>query len=97
MNLAEFNNLELDKKSDLVWEWGYFVTARKSGKYNIALFLIGDFFAEVHISITENKTEMINGVSNSELHKDFLEAVVKDDPFIKAVSYFSKAPFTRAA
>ncbi|MCE3228879.1 MAG: hypothetical protein K0S32_3430 [Bacteroidetes bacterium] len=97
MTLSEFNNLEMSKKSDLVWEWGYFVSARKSGEHNIALFLIGDFFAEVFISISANKTEMINGLSHSQLHSDFIDAVKKDDPFIKAVSFFAKAPFTKAA
>ncbi|MCE3259973.1 MAG: hypothetical protein K0S12_1614 [Bacteroidetes bacterium] len=97
MNLTDFNSLELSKKSDLVWEWGYYVATRKTGNHNVVLFLVSDFFAEVHITLADNKTEMIKGVSHADLHSDFIGAVKKDDPFIKAISSISKAPFTTAA
>ncbi|MGZ4097953.1 MAG: hypothetical protein ACXVNM_03700, partial [Bacteroidia bacterium] len=75
--------LQLNKKSDLVWEWGHYLASRKQEGYNIALFIIHDFFAEVHISLTDNKTIEIKGIAKDALHPAFVNALNHDDPFVK--------------
>lgn len=84
MTLSEFNTLEPKQKSDLVWEWGHYLTSRKNETHNIVLFLISDFFAEAHITLFENKTTLINGMDKSELHPDFQNILNHEDPFVKA-------------
>jgi hypothetical protein len=84
MTLHDFNTLELSKKSDLVWEWGYLIGSRKLNDHNIALFLVNDFLAEVYITLTDNKTTLINGISKNDLHPDFKNMLNPKDPFVKA-------------
>ncbi|MGZ4098323.1 MAG: hypothetical protein ACXVNM_05560, partial [Bacteroidia bacterium] len=83
MLLTEFNTLQLNKKSDLVWEWGHYLTSRKHKGHNIALFIMHYFFAEVHISLINNKTTEIKGIAKDALHPDFVNALNHDDPFVK--------------
>ncbi|MBA3665682.1 MAG: hypothetical protein H0W61_15970 [Bacteroidetes bacterium] len=83
MTLLEFNSFDLNQKSDLVWEWGHYLTSRKKEDLNIVLFLINDFFAEVHISTSDNKTTCIVGIARKELHEDFMTTLNHNDPFVK--------------
>ncbi|MCW3077334.1 MAG: hypothetical protein JWO32_1943 [Bacteroidetes bacterium] len=84
MTLSEFNNFDLTQKSDLVWEWGHYLTSRKTETHNIVLFLVNDFLAEVHIGLTDHKTTHVKGISKTEIHPDFNTLLNNDDPFVKA-------------
>lgn len=85
MTLSEFNHFDLNQKSDFVWEWGHYLTSRKTETHNIVLFLVNDFLAEVHIALTDNKTTDVIGILKTELHSDFKTLMNNDDPFIKAL------------
>lgn len=83
MTLAEFNILDLKHKSDHVWEWGHLLTSRKDETQNLVLFLVHDFFTEVHINLADNTTKEIRGLSKNELHPEYEKVLNNEDPFVK--------------
>lgn len=83
MNIRHFSSLNLQQKSDLIWEWGYLTARRTEGNHNIVLFLLGDFYAEVYIERTSHVTEKIQEVNLSDLHPDYLKNLSPDHPFYK--------------
>jgi hypothetical protein len=85
MKHSEFNQLNHSQKSDIVWEWGYFITNRKEGKYNVVLFMVQDFFVEVYIDLSDNETESINGISAAEVQKELLLTIDQKHPMIQAL------------
>lgn len=86
MTLSEFNSLELSQKADLVWEWGHYLASRKDNKYNVALFLTGNFFAQVYISTDKNTTEKIEGVAAENLPAEMKALLNYNDPFLKVLT-----------
>lgn len=84
MSEQEFDNLNKRQRADLVWEWGYYIGSRKSATHTVALFVITDFFCEVHIRIDGNQTEEIKTVKYSELHPDFAGSIDIGSPLVKA-------------
>lgn len=43
MTRLEFNNLSKNKRSDIVWDWGYIISDRKTDSEKIVLFSISSF------------------------------------------------------
>lgn len=83
MNLSEFNTLDLNKKSDLVWEWGHYLTSRKTQTHNIIIFAVNDIFVEVHIDLFTAVTTEINGITKNNIPPEFLSDLNHDNPFVK--------------
>lgn len=78
MTLSEFNLLDNGAKGEIVWQWGYFITNYFNGDHTVALFYTFDFFAEVHISPSDNKTLFVNGLAEEQLNEDFLSKIYSD-------------------
>lgn len=78
MTLSEFNSLDNSTKGETVWQWGYYVTNYHNGDHTVALFLTFDFFAEVHISTSDNSTLFVKGIAKEELTDEFLSKIYKD-------------------
>ncbi len=85
MTKIEFNNLNTDKKAELVWEWGYYVTQKKQENDNIIIFSLGNFLAQAKYNMPENKLECIKGINSDELNPELFLSIGKNNPFIKLV------------
>lgn len=83
MTLDFFNKLTLEQKAETVWEWGFFITNRKSGDDTVAVFLMSDFFVELHISSKSNETTEVKGLTKAGLKPEILSKL-KDNLFLKA-------------
>ena len=55
MTLAEFNALDLDRRCDAIWEWGFYISKRKNGKLNTVLYSMNGFFVEMIFNLEDNK------------------------------------------
>jgi hypothetical protein len=84
MTKLEFNNLSNDKKAEVVWEWGYYVTQKKEEDNNIVIFSLGNFLAQAKYTVPENKLECIKGVSTDEMNAEIFKKE-KNNPFIQLV------------
>ncbi len=82
MTLIEFNKLSLKQKSDLVWEWGYFISKNKYENYTIAVFLMDNFFAEIHFDNCNNITKRVTGIAKNELQADSISPLNKISIFL---------------
>jgi hypothetical protein len=80
--LSNFKQLELQKKSELVWEWGFYLGNRKTPDHNILYFLLNDFFVEMQVRLSDNVTESINAAA--ELDEDILSQLQYKRPLIKS-------------
>jgi hypothetical protein len=86
MTIAEFNNFDHQKKSDTLWEWGYFITNHKIGNVSCAVFSLNDFFVELTLFIPANETISIVAVTETQKIKKYSE----DFKFL--FSHFSQLP-----
>jgi hypothetical protein len=82
MTLKEFNKLSLARRSDLVWEWAFYLTNCKYGNFNVVIFSFADFYVEMCINIRENKTERILALRADELHNDYVSAIRRAAPHL---------------
>jgi hypothetical protein len=78
MTIKEFNEFCISKKSDTVWEWGYFITSTKKDGLNTLVFSLEDFFVEVIVSLNKGNTISIQAVTESSDTKRYTEQVKKD-------------------
>jgi hypothetical protein len=67
MTETEFDLLDLNRKSHLVWAWGYYITNRKLKEYNTVLFYLEGFFVEACLSLDSSKQDVIKAVSKGEV------------------------------
>ena len=85
MNKTEFNNLNPEKKEELVWEWGYYVTQKIQENTNIIIFSLGNFLAQAKYNLSNNQLECIKGINSEELNPELFLSVGKNNPFLKVV------------
>jgi hypothetical protein len=85
MTLQEFNNLNMTKRSDLLWDWGYYVSERKTVTTKIVLFAFSNFFAEITFANGDEKTLDVQGLPALALHPDYSLTLREDNPFLRAV------------
>lgn len=90
MTQIEFNNLSKSKRSDIVWDWGYIISDRKTDSEKIVLFSISNFFVEIAFSRTDEHLTRITGLDKSELHPDYLINISDDNPFFRAAAFLVK-------
>ncbi|MBI2721032.1 MAG: hypothetical protein HYX39_02540 [Bacteroidetes bacterium] len=83
MNLFEFNALDITKKSDFVWEWGHYLTSRKTQTHNLIIFAVNDFFAQVQVELATSITTQINGITKQDIPVEYLSALNPENPFVK--------------
>lgn len=79
MTLNEFNELSPQRRSDIVWEWGFFITREKKGSQTTILFSLNDFFVKLNIKDKENTSENIIGITQQELSTDKSITIRKAD------------------
>ena len=87
MTRIEFNTLSKSKRSDIVWDWGYIISDRKTESEKIVLFSISSFFVEIAFSLTDEHLTRITGLDKSELHADYLINISDDNPFFRAATF----------
>ncbi len=75
MNIYEFNRSDFENKAALVWEQGEFLTVRVSGNYNICLYSLGKFFAEIWYRVEENEVETVRGFTSDSCLEPYLNLV----------------------
>lgn len=90
MTRPEFNNLSKSKRSDIVWDWGYIISDRKTDREKIVLFSISNFFAEIAFSLTDEHLTRITGLDKNELHPDYFINMSDDNPFFRAATFSVK-------
>lgn len=94
MTRIEFNTLSKSKRSDMVWDWGYIISDRKTNSEKIVLFSISDFFVEIAFSLTDEHLTSITGLDKRELHPDYLVNISDDNPFFRAAAFLVEPSVT---
>jgi hypothetical protein len=86
MTLDEFKTLDLERKCDAIWEWGFYVSRHKTEKVNKVLYSLNGFFAEMLISLEDNKVLDVTA-SEKPVNAEQIGYFIKNDnPFIKVNS-----------
>jgi len=75
MTLQEFNSQSLAKRSDLLYEWGFYISSHKGDGINTILYAIHDFFAELTISLLNNNVLEIKAYESRYLSRHDLETI----------------------
>ena len=76
MTLAEFSELDMDHRCEAIWEWGFYISRNKTDKINKVLYSLNGFFAEMVLSLEDNKIIEVNAF-------DKLDNSIKPGYFIK--------------
>lgn len=85
MTLLEFNALSLELRCDAIYEWGFFVSKHKTKDTNKVLYLLNEFFAEMTISLEDNKVLDVRGFTKKDFLREPTYPIAKDNPFIKTM------------
>ena len=85
MTLTDFNKLNTIQKSDMVWEWGYFITKNKYEDFTIAIFYMTGFYIKMRISIKDNKTEDVLGLTKEQLQNEFPSVLNTRNVFVTSL------------
>jgi hypothetical protein len=85
MNLTDFNTLSLQRRSDIIWEWAYYINKQKNEEINTVLFAAFDFFAEVTMRISDNHITEIRGFSREEFVKKHPYICKEGNPFLSFI------------
>jgi hypothetical protein len=83
MTLLEFNNMSVQMQSDFLMEWGYFITKRKVGNQNVAVFALEDFFVEIVFQTDNNNIVSIKGVTKRSSNMEYFSDLKKHAPFLE--------------
>jgi hypothetical protein len=75
MNLNQFLGASLDDRAAFVWRSGTYLAVRTWGSYEIALYDIGPFFAEVWLDRKENRIIMISAFKDHHCFFPYLESI----------------------
>lgn len=86
MTLAEFNALDLDKRCDAIWEWGFYVSQNKTAGLNKVLYSLNGFFAEMVLSLENNN--ILDVVAFDKIDTNGIPGylIKNDNPFVRAVA-----------
>jgi hypothetical protein len=82
MTLKEFNSLPLLTRSDLIYEWGYFISSHKSDGVNRVLYAINGYFAEETISLHNETVIDIKAYDGKFLSRHDLENIRTNRSFL---------------
>lgn len=83
MTLEQFNSLDLEKRTEAVWEWGFFVSRNKTESINKVLYAIHGFFAEMSLSLENNSVLEIKGIGKPDEIEQNSYFIPNNDPFIQ--------------
>lgn len=82
MTLYEFNKLNDIEKAEAVWE-GALIGDRSDKRYNVLLYQIDSFYAEVYYDKKRNAIKRIRSFSSTEQLTPYLEKIDLDIKFDK--------------
>lgn len=82
MTLQEFNAQPLATRSDLLYEWGFFINSHKSDGFNTVLYAINGFFAEEKILMLTNTVIEIKAYTGKQLSRNNLETIRTNKSFL---------------
>lgn len=86
MTLEQFRSLDLDKRIEAVWEWGFYVSRNKTENINKVLYSIHGFFAEMILSLENNSILDVKGLEQSvELQKEGF-FIKNTNPFFQIIA-----------
>jgi hypothetical protein len=75
MTATEFNELPINRRSDLIWEWGNFIISEKKEDHNKVLFTLEDMFVEVAFSVSDPDKRSITAVQNTDICRQYSDKV----------------------
>lgn len=75
MNLNQFMGASLDDRAAFVWRRGKFLAVRHWGCYEIALFTMGRYFAEIWVDRNEDRVIMIPAFKDHHCFTPYLETI----------------------
>jgi hypothetical protein len=82
MTLQEFNSQSLSTRSDLLYEWGFYISSHKGDGVNTVLYAINGFFAELTISLLNNNVLEIKAYESRYLSHHDLETIRSTRSFL---------------
>lgn len=83
MNLKEFNDMDLDRKCDAIWEWGFYISRHRTNTINAVLYSMNGFFAEMILRLDNNKIIEVVAIENIPKTEEVGYFIKKDNPFAK--------------
>lgn len=83
MNLEEFNEMDLDRKCDAIWEWGFYVSRQKTNTINAVLYSMNGFFAEMIMRLEDNAIIDVVAIETITKTEEIGYFIKKDNPFAK--------------
>jgi hypothetical protein len=70
MSYKEFNTLDANRRSHLIWVCGHYIANIKNGNFNKILFSLEDFFVEVDLRLDTRQKDEITAFSANELRPE---------------------------
>ena len=83
MKLEEFRAMDLDRRCDAIWEWGFYVSRQKTNTINAVLYSINGFFAEMILRLEDNAIIDVVAIETVTKTEDIGYFIKKDNPFAK--------------
>lgn len=83
MNLEEFNAMDLDRRCDAIWEWGFYISRQKTNTVNAVLYSLTGFYAEMILRLDDNKIIDVVAIESITKTEDVGYFIKKDNPFAK--------------
>ena len=83
MTLAEFNALDLDRRCEAIWEWGFYISRNKTDKINKVLYSLNGFFTEMVLRLEDNKIIEVNAFEKVDQTIQPGYFIKNDNPFIR--------------
>lgn len=83
MTLEQFNSLDLEKRTEAIWEWGFFVSRNKTETINNVLYSIHGFFAEMSLDVVNNSVLEIRGITKPDEIQQNSYFIRNNNPFIQ--------------
>ena len=79
INLYQFNGHKLDGRAQLAWDHGTYIAIRCDGEHTVALYHMGEFFAEVWYDPEKNEIIRVNGFKSRKLLEPYAQMVSLSD------------------
>lgn len=75
MNLYQFNYYDLNRRAEIVWRNGSYLSVRHDGGHSVVLYHMGEFFVEVYYSPEDNQVKTVRGFKSKAYLEPYLERV----------------------
>ncbi|QNF32030.1 hypothetical protein HUW51_04545 [Adhaeribacter swui] len=75
MELSDFNQNNLQQKTNLIWNQGNFLAVRYSSNCNVCLYSMGKFFVEIWYRLADNEINSIRSFKNSDDLDPYLKMI----------------------